>query len=82
MVILQSRQKWSKTKRNFEVDDIVLVKEDKIPRNRWKMGRISEVFQSGDGLIRSASVCLSPCKTSLHRPVTKLVLLIGVEEQI
>ena len=82
MVILQSRQKWSKTKRNFEVDDIVLVKEDKIPRNRWKIGRISELFQSGDGLIRSASVCLSPCKTSLHRPVTKLVLLIGVEEQI
>ena len=82
MVILQSRQKWSNTKRNFEVGDIVLVKEDKMPRNRWKMGRISEVLTSTDGHIRSASACLSPCKTTLHRPVTKLVLFIGVEEQI
>ena len=82
LVILQSRQKWLDQKRNFQVGDVVLVKEDKTPRNRWKMGRLTEVVPSKDGLIRSANVCLTPCKTSLHRPVTKLVLLLGVEEQI
>ena len=81
MIILQSRQKWLGKKRNFEVGDIVMVKEEKIPRNRWKLGRITETFPSKDGLVRSANVCLTPCKTSLKRPITKLVLLVGAEEQ-
>ena len=82
MVLLQTRQKWHEKKRSFQVGDIVLVKEDKIPRNQWKIGMLTETFPSKDGLLRSATDCLSPSKTSLHRPITKFVLLVGVEEQV
>ena len=34
---LQERQKWNKITRNFQVDDIVLLKEEQQPRNSWQM---------------------------------------------
>lgn len=81
LLILQGRQKWMEKTRNFEVGDIVLIKEENLSRNQWKLGKVTETFPSKDGLIRTVNVRLSPCKTSLQRPITKLVLLIGVEEQ-
>lgn len=81
LVILQDRQKWVEKKRNFKVGDIVLVKEDDITRNQWLMGRITEVFVSHDGLVRSANVCLTPSRKVLQRPITKLVLLICNDEE-
>lgn len=75
---LQRRQKWQKPTRNFAVNDIVLVIDDKLPRCSWPLGRITEVYQSTrDGCVRSVTV---KTKTSvLDRPVTKLVLLEAVE---
>jgi len=32
---LQQRQKWNQAKRNVKVGDIVLVKDEKLPRNQW-----------------------------------------------
>lgn len=71
---LQERQKWYKKQRNFAVDDIVLVHDDKKPRNSWPLGRILEVFaNSRDGLVRS--VKLRTSTSELVRPINKIVLL-------
>ena len=81
LVTLQHRQKWLKEKRNMKGGDIILLKEDNLPRNEWNMGRIIEVIPSEDKLVRSVKIRLTPSGTILHRSVTKLVLLIGEEDQ-
>ncbi|XP_028406775.1 uncharacterized protein LOC114529217 [Dendronephthya gigantea] len=71
---LQKRQKWNKEERNFKKNDIVLVLDDKTPRNSWPMGRVLEVYPNrNDGLVRS--VRLKTKTSELTRPVTKIVLL-------
>lgn len=49
--------------RQPKVDDIVLVKEGsdtvKIPRHKWKLGRISAVYPGRDGKVRSVDVILA-----------------------
>ena len=71
---LQERQKRNKKRRNFAVDDIVLVLHDKKPRNSWPLGRILGVYtNSRDGLVRS--VKLKTSTSELVRPINKIVLL-------
>ena len=45
LVSLQMRQKWTKSKRNITVGDIVLIKDDSLPRNEWLMGRVRNQIQ-------------------------------------
>ena len=75
---LQQRQKWKKERRNFAVGDIVLVLDDKTPRNSWPLGRILEVYiNRNDGLVRS--VKLKTGTSELRRPVSKIALLEGAD---
>ena len=75
---LQERQKWAYPSRNFAVNDIVLVVDDRIPRSSWPLGRITSVRENrSDGRVRSVTVKTS---TSVYeRPVDKIVLLESVE---
>ena len=73
---LQHRQKWTSEKRNFAVGDIVLFKEDGMARNHWPLGRVTEVREGKDGLVRSVFVRTSTHKADLERPIAKLVLLV------
>ena len=71
---LQQREKWHKQRRNFAVNDIVLVLDDNKPRNSWPLGRILEVYTNH----RDRLVCSLKLKTStteLMRPIDKIVLL-------
>ena len=43
---LQSRQKWISVKRNLQVDDVVIVKDDSLPRNRWKLQPVAKVLET------------------------------------
>ena len=64
---LQIRQKWNKSRRNFAVDDIALILDDKTPRNFWPLGRVLEVYTNrNDGLVRS--VKLKTRASELTRP--------------
>jgi len=60
--------------------DIVLIKDDSLPRNRWSMGRIVETEPELKGVVRSVKVKTST--TTLRRPIYRLFLLIPVEEQL
>ena len=75
---LQERQKWTYPSRNFAVDDIVLVVDDRVPRSSWPLGRITSVLKnSTDEHVRSVTV---KTRTSQYdRPVDKIVLLESVE---
>ena len=81
LVIQNNRQKWTKKTRNFEVGDVVLVKEANTPRNQWCTGRIVEVIVGADGLVRSARIRFPGANNVLLRSITKLVLLVGFDEQ-
>lgn len=84
---LAVRQKWHVPKRNIQIGDIVIVKDDDLPRNQWRLGRVKEVTVSTDGLVRKAKICLGDSKLDtkgkrlgkpsvIERPIQKLVLLL------
>ena len=57
--------------------DVVLLLDDKKPRNSWLLGRVVEVYiNRNDGLVRS--VTLKTRASELRRPVNKILLLEGV----
>lgn len=87
MQSLQPRKKWIAVRRNLQVNDIVIVIDESLPRNRWKLARVHETFPNDDGLVRKvkmaiATECLDdsgrPTKPTayLERPVQKVVLLL------
>ena len=76
MNTLQTRAKWQTNKRNFKVNDIVLVKQDDehATRNKWPLGRVTKVFKGDDNRVRSVSI--KTMENELTRPITKIVLLL------
>ena len=78
MQLLQARTKWTEEKRNLQVNDVVLMKDEDAPRGRWPMARVTETHPSKDGLVRS--VTLSAKGSLFKRPVHKTVLLVAGDE--
>ena len=87
LATLQSRQKWTGKTRNFAVGDVVLVKDDDIftNRNGCPMALVTETFHSDDEIVRKVQLRVASKQAdktrSLIRPITKLVLLVPVEDQ-
>lgn len=84
---LQPRSRWWEKKENMRVDDIVLVKDDNVVRNEWRLGRVTKVLLSDDGLVRRVELLIADANldghgkrhskaTIIQRPVTKLKLLL------
>ena len=44
------------TRRNLQVDDVVVVMDDNSPRNCWKVARVKGTFPDGDGLVRKVRI--------------------------
>ena len=71
---LQERQKWNRPRRNFAVDDIVLVADLSCPRSCWPIGRILDVHRNTqDGYVRRVTVQTKG--SILQRPIDKIVFL-------
>lgn len=79
------RQKWHVPRGNVKVDDVVIIKEDMLPRNQWQLGRVVEVTHGSDGLVKKVKVQTSERSkpnqkhtksTIIERPVQKLVVLL------
>ncbi|KAK0144385.1 hypothetical protein N1851_017233 [Merluccius polli] len=45
------RQRWHSPRRNVKPGDVVIVKEEGIPRCEWRLGRVTEVCKGKDGLV-------------------------------
>ena len=66
------RKIWKSPKSEDLQDKLVLIKEDNMSRNEWKIGRIVETIPSKDNLIRN--VVVKTNSSTLRRPVQKLAL--------
>ena len=88
---LQQRQKWNKPRRNMRTGDIVLIKEDNVPRNLWRKACVEEAHTDDDGLVRKVKVTVADpsldrqgkrvrVSSTLERPIHKLILLQEVED--
>ncbi|KAL7826249.1 hypothetical protein SRHO_G00339870 [Serrasalmus rhombeus] len=77
--IMQKRSKWNLIKRNFLPNDLVVIVDDKAPRNSWLLGRILKTFPDKQGLVRAALIKTK--NTVLQRPVSKLCLLMETSQQ-
>ena len=56
---LQTRQKWNDKRRNFEVGDIVILKEQDCRRNQWPLARIIGVDADRNGDVCSVTLCVA-----------------------
>ncbi|KAJ0180611.1 hypothetical protein K1T71_004015 [Dendrolimus kikuchii] len=70
---LQSRSKWTTETSRPKIGELVLIKEDNLPRLQWKMGRIKKILPGKDDVVRVVE--LSTKDGSLTRPVTKIARL-------
>ena len=80
---LQRRHSVS-VKRGIQKGDIVHVFEDRIPRQKWSMGKVGRVLPGRDGFIRSAeltNVNKSGNVVRVKRPIQKLYPLEVKHEQ-
>ena len=74
------------------MNDIVIVKEDDIPRNQWRVCHVVGVLPDEDGLLRRVRLEVGsqnlasngkrnqPLST-LERPIHKLVLLMSTQDE-
>lgn len=67
------RSKWFYPVKPIEIDDIVVIVDNNLPRNTWPKGRIIAVQPGKDGQVRSATIQTS---TGIYdRPAVKLAVL-------
>ena len=77
LTTLQERQKWKAPRRNVQIDDIVLLVENK-PRNSWALGRVVEVLKDRKDLVRIVRVQTN--NKIVERSVHKLCLILEGDE--
>ena len=70
--------KAAKGKKKALVGEVVLVGEDGVKRNRWKMGRIEKLIKGKDGVIRGASIRTK--NGTVGRPLQKIYPLEVVDD--
>ena len=87
LLSLQQRQRWNYPRRDLSIGDVVIVKDDNLPRNCWQLARVSRTDVAADGHVRSVQVVLGDPTLShdgrrtrstrcLERPIQKLILLL------
>ncbi|XP_046550437.1 uncharacterized protein LOC124260222 [Haliotis rubra] len=89
---LQVRQKWLRPCRTLKAGDVVLIMDDNLPRNQWKIARVCETYTGKDNLVLRVKVAVGNRNLTvngkrlgpvsyLERPIHKLVLLVEKDEQ-
>ncbi|XP_075162598.1 uncharacterized protein LOC142235215 [Haematobia irritans] len=67
------RNKWKTDQSNLKVNDMVVVRDDNLAPNEWRVGRVTKVFPGVDGKVRVVEI--RTARGPLVRPVVKLVCL-------
>jgi len=75
---LTARKKWQKPQQNMKKGDIVLLKDENLPRCQWPYAIIVNTYPSEDLLIRKVQV--KTATSTYDRPIHKLVFLYRPEE--
>ncbi|CAJ1066524.1 uncharacterized protein LOC115541003 [Xyrichtys novacula] len=61
------RQRWFNPKRNLQIGDVVMMKDDDLPRNEWRLGKVLETVVDRDGLVRRVKICLGDGRLGRER---------------
>ncbi|XP_058652120.1 uncharacterized protein LOC131552381 [Onychostoma macrolepis] len=75
---LQSRQKWYSTSTDINLGSVVLMVDPQLPRAYWPIGRVTKVYPSADGHVRTVDVKIND--RTYTRPVARLIVLSGIQE--
>jgi hypothetical protein len=79
------QSKWKHDKRDLEVGDIVLRKDETAAGQTYKYAKVVKVHTSADGKVRAADIEYKLPGESVFRtttrPIHKLVLVVPAEEQ-
>ncbi|XP_075147420.1 uncharacterized protein LOC142221551 [Haematobia irritans] len=70
---LHKRNKWKFPEMNVEVNSIVIIPEDNLSPNEWRIGRVVRVYPGKDNRVRVADVFTQ--RGTITRPIVKLVCL-------
>ena len=73
VTLLHNRKKWTKTRRDLIIGDLVLIVDEQLRRSEWKLGRIVKVDTEKEH-VRKVDVKRIDGKTSTHDR-TKIVLM-------
>ena len=70
---LQKRTKWKSPQPTIKIDDLVVIKEENLPANTWRLGRVIQLHFGRDNRVRV--VDLRTQRGTISRPISKLILL-------
>lgn len=70
---LQNRPKWCKKTENIKINDMVLLRDERLPPTKWALARVLATHPGADGLVRVVTIKTS--SGEFKRPVAKLSLL-------
>jgi len=70
---MQQRPKWLQQSNKIKLNSLVLIKDERYPPLKWKLGRVTELHPGTDGLVRVVS--LRTAEGEFQRPVVKVCLL-------
>ncbi|EDX15665.1 GD11927 [Drosophila simulans] len=68
---LHKRSKWQAPSKNLRIDDMVVIKDDNLPSNEWRLGRIESVFPGADGNVR---ICARFLKLSAEKRLRAVLI--------
>ena len=52
-----------------KVNDIVIIKDNKLPRQQWRLGRITDLIIGRDKKIRAVKLLVGKTGTIMERPI-------------
>ncbi|XP_036340828.1 uncharacterized protein LOC118750209 [Rhagoletis pomonella] len=67
---LHQRYKWKISHHNLSVGDFVVIKNELLPPNEWRLGRVEKVYHGSDNKVRVADIRTQ--HGTLTRPIVKL----------
>lgn len=68
---LLPRKKWFREVENIKIGDLVLIVDLQLPRNQWRVGRVTNVFPGEGNIVRQAKIDCHGVESIRH--VCKLV---------
>ncbi|XP_055842769.1 uncharacterized protein LOC129909721 [Episyrphus balteatus] len=71
---LHKRYKWKYPERNVQIDDLVIIRNENLPPNEWRLGRVINVHAGHDNKIRVAEIRTE--KGIITRSIAKICILL------
>ena len=69
---IRSCRKAGQGASKIRVGDVVVIKEDGVPRHRWRLGEVVELLEGSNGFVRGAKVKAGKTKNIIRRPINRL----------